>query len=167
MEINEALCEEILDGWLGLSTAISNDRLVSAMTYNESMVCGALYRQQQLDGQPLTATDLCASLRILKPQMNVILNGLEQRGLIRRVRSQKDRRQMHILLTEQGVPFYEEAHRKLLALPQGLVDRLGEEKMRRFAAMMQEVARCFEDMTAKSDAGKLTAEKRSGEQYEK
>ena len=38
---NQVLCERILDGWLKMSTAISNERLVSVMTYNESMVCGA------------------------------------------------------------------------------------------------------------------------------
>ena len=35
-EANDAqdLCERILDGWLKMSTAISNERIVSAMTYN-------------------------------------------------------------------------------------------------------------------------------------
>lgn len=72
----EELQEELLDGWLQMSTVICNERLVSAMTYNESMVCGVLYRNRQ---KCVTATDLCAKLRILKPQMNAILNGLQNR----------------------------------------------------------------------------------------
>ena len=68
----EELQEELLDGWLQMSTVICNERLVSAMTYNESMVCGVLHRNRQ---KRVTATDLCAKLRILKPQMNAILNG--------------------------------------------------------------------------------------------
>lgn len=103
-EANDAqdLCERILDGWLKMSTAISNERIVSAMTYNESMVCGALYQVQSGGASLLTATRLCSRLQILKPQMNVILNGLEKRGLIRRERSSKDHRQVHILLTKEG-----------------------------------------------------------------
>lgn len=140
------LCEALLDGWLGMSTAISNERLVSAMTYNESMVCGALYRQRCAGAQPLTATELCAELQILKPQMNVILNRLEQQGMIARARSRKDRRQVEILLTEQGVPVYEAAHREILEFPQALIDRLGAEKMRMFAQMMREVAAGFQEL---------------------
>ena len=38
MSEKEMLSEELLDGWLSMSMAIWNERLVSAMTYNESMV---------------------------------------------------------------------------------------------------------------------------------
>ena len=79
----EELQEELLDGWLQMSTVICNERLVSAMTYNESMVCGVLHRNRQ---KRVTATDLCAKLRILKPQMNAILNGLQNRGMLERCR---------------------------------------------------------------------------------
>ena len=122
---NQVLCERILDGWLKMSTAISNERLVSVMTYNESMVCGALYQMKNRGALSLTATQLCRRLQILKPQMNVILNGLEKRGLIRRERSSEDHRQVHILLTREGERVYAAAHQGLLALPQGLIDRLG------------------------------------------
>lgn len=142
----QALCERILDGWLKMSTAISNDRLVSAMTYNESMVCGALYQVQSGGTSPLTATQLCRRLQILKPQMNVILNGLERRGLIRRERSSQDHRRVHILLTEAGRNVYARAHQELLALPQGLIDRLGAEKMSTFADLMHTVAENFQKM---------------------
>ena len=112
---NQVLCERILDGWLKMSTAISNERLVSVMTYNESMV-------------------------------NVILNGLEKRGLIRRERSSEDHRQVHILLTLEGERVYAAAHQGLLALPQGLIDRLGAEKMSMFADLMHTVAENFQEM---------------------
>lgn len=143
MTNRELLSEELLDGWLAMSLAISNERLVSAMTFNESMVCNLLYRQQKKGLLPLTATDLCSRLQILKPQMNVILNRLEKNGMIERIRSEEDRRNVHILLTEKGIPLYEEAHREILRLPEGLVERLGEEKIQSFARMMKEVAECF------------------------
>ncbi|MDD6661314.1 MAG: MarR family transcriptional regulator [Lachnospiraceae bacterium] len=152
-EANDAqdLCERILDGWLKMSTAISNERIVSAMTYNESMVCGALYQVQSGGASLLTATRLCSRLQILKPQMNVILNGLEKRGLIRRERSSKDHRQVHILLTKEGENVYASAHQELLALPQGLIDRLGAEKMSLFADLMHTVAENFQEMRDQSE----------------
>lgn len=114
------------------------------MTYNESMVCGVLHRNRQ---KCVTATDLCAKLRILKPQMNAILNGLQNRGMLERIRSEADRRQVYLQLTKEGCACYERAHQELLALPQGLIEQLGEEKMRQFAGLMHEVAEKFPDIS--------------------
>ena len=146
MTQRELLREELLDGWLALSISIINERLVSEMTFNESMVCNLLYRQQKKGGRPLTATDLCGRLHILKPQMNVILKGLESRGMIRRIRSETDKRNVHILITEEGIPVYEKAHEQILRLPDGIIERLGEEKVRELVRLVREVTSCFNSM---------------------
>ena len=143
---DENLCEELLNGWLAMSLAISNERLVSAMTYNESMVCHMLYRQDREGLPPMNATELCRKLQIQKPQMNVILNRLEKNGLIERTRSIVDKRNVELRLTESGVSQYVEAHREILRFPAALIGRLGKEKAANFAAMMQEVALCFHDI---------------------
>lgn len=146
MEKYEELSEKLLDGWLSLSMSIWNERLVSAMTYNESMVCNLLYKQYQEESRLLTATDLCARLHIRKSQMNVILNNLEQREMILRSRSSEDKRNVYIELTGEGRRVYEKAHRDILNLPRELINRLGEDKIRTFAATMKEVAACFDEM---------------------
>lgn len=140
------LSEDLLEGWLRMSMTIWNERLVKAMTYNESMVCNLLYKKYKTDGEPLTATYLCEKLQIRKPQMNVILNGLEKDGMIMRSRSQNDKRNVEIVLTEKGVPVYEKAHAEILRLPEALITRMGEQKSRILADMMHEVADCFMDV---------------------
>ncbi len=67
---------------------------------------------------------VCEAQRILKPQMNAILNGLQNRGMLERIRSEADRRQVYLQLTKEGCACYERAHQELLALPQGLIERL-------------------------------------------
>ncbi len=150
MEEKDQLSEALLDGWLSMSMSIWNERLVTAMTYNESVVCNLLYKQKNRGDAPLTATDLCARLRIRKPQMNVILNQLEKNEMIKRSRSLTDRRNVHIILTEKGIQMYEKAHREILRLPEALIARLGEEKIRTFAATMKEVAACFDEVAGKA-----------------
>ena len=83
-DTKDQMSEALLDGWLQMSTAISNERLVKAMTYNESMVCGFLYRQRKEEGEALTATELCRRLSMKKSQMNLVLNRLESQEIIRR-----------------------------------------------------------------------------------
>lgn len=146
MEKYDELSEKLLDGWLSMSISIWNERLVSAMTYNESMVCNLLYKQYLEAGRRLTATDLCNKLHIRKSQMNVILNNLEKREIILRSRSGEDKRNVYIELTGEGRRVYREAHKDILNLPRELIERLGEEKARVFAATMKEAAVCFEEM---------------------
>lgn len=146
MTKKEAIDEALLDGWLSMSMSIWNERLVTAMTYNESLVCNRLYKRQKQGGEMLTATELCASLRIRKPQMNVILNGLEKNGLIARVRSRTDKRNVYLALTEEGKLIYEKAHQEILRIPAAVSERLGEEKSAAFAALMKEVASCFNEI---------------------
>ena len=67
--------EKILGAWLKLSTAICNERIVSELPYNESLVCGILHENAvERPEEKITATDLCEKTNIQKSQMNRILN---------------------------------------------------------------------------------------------
>lgn len=153
MEEKRQLSEELLEGWLRMSMTIWNERLVSVMTYNESMVCNLLYKQYKAQSTPLTATYLCDKLQIRKPQMNVILNRLEKDGMITRSRSQVDKRIIEIVLTEKGIPIYEQAHMEILRLPLAIIERMGEEKAGSLAVLMHEVADCFGDVMKDASGG--------------
>lgn len=148
MDERTELREELLDGWLRMSMTIWNERLVKTMTYNEAVVCNLLYKQHKKDGAPLTATYLCEQLQIRKPQMNVILNRMEQEGKITRTRSVNDKRNVEILLTADGIRSYETVHEEILRLPEALITHLGEEKSKIFADMMHEVAGCFGEIVS-------------------
>ena len=80
--------EKVLNAWLKLSTAICNERIVSELPYNESLVCGILH-ENAVDHpeKKITATDLCEKTNMQKSLMNRTLNSLEEKGLIFRKRS--------------------------------------------------------------------------------
>ena len=66
----KALNERLLEVWLELSMAINNERVVSDVPFNESLICNILYRAQMQDpDNRLTATDLCNATKMLKSQM--------------------------------------------------------------------------------------------------
>ena len=104
------LNEELLFVWLQLGNVIDNQRLVAELPFNEALVCGLLSRSDV----PLTASDLCNLTRILKSQMNAILCSLEQKGLIKRQKSQNDRRQIELYLLPDGITRYNASHQKTL-----------------------------------------------------
>jgi len=125
MQLNEAL----LGAWLKLSTAINNSRLVSEMSYNESLICNILYRNvAECPEKTLTATDLCDETKILKSQMNRILTQLEEKNLIIRERSSEDKRKIYIRLTSDQSNAYLKQHEQILKLLDDVIAKLGKEQ---------------------------------------
>lgn len=125
MQLNETL----LGAWLRLSTSINNSRVVSEISYNESLICNILYRNAlEHPEQKLTATDLCQETKILKSQMNRILTQLEDRNLITRERSSEDKRKVYISLSDQQSNAYLKQHAQILSLLDTIIEKLGKEQ---------------------------------------
>lgn len=121
--------ELLLNAWLRLSTSINNARLVSDMTYNESLICNILYNHSKSeDNSTITATDLCNMTNILKSQMNRTLNQLEKKNMITRERSTTDKRQIIITMNLEQCHTYENQHLKILKILDAVIDQLGVEK---------------------------------------
>ncbi|MGN1267251.1 MAG: MarR family winged helix-turn-helix transcriptional regulator [Dorea sp.] len=123
------LSEEILDAWLRLSQSVNNDRVVTDLSYNESLICNILYRAQaKTPDREITATDLCSETKILKSQMNRTLNILEEKELILRERSTSDKRRVLIRLNPAHLKTYEIQHQKILNLIDAIISEIGDEK---------------------------------------
>ncbi len=125
----DTLHESLLNSWLRLSTSINNARLVSEMTYNESLICNILYKHSKSNSsEAITATTLCHMTNMLKSQMNRTLNQLEKKNMITRVRSEKDKRQIFISMNLEQCHAYEKQHIRILQILDAVINQLGEEK---------------------------------------
>lgn len=126
----ENMSEDLLNIWLRISTSVINSRLVSDLSYNESLVCNILYHAQKNEPeQLLTATDLCNATKMLKSQMNRTLNQLEEKKLITRIRSSSDKRQVFVEFNLDTADIYLEQHQKILALVDNIIEHFGPEKI--------------------------------------
>lgn len=121
--------EDLLDAWLRLSISVNNPRLVTEITYNESLICNILYKHAHSNAsKPLTATDLCKMTNMLKSQMNRTLNQLEERELISRERSTIDKRQVFVTMNMQQCQIYETQHEQILCILDAVISKLGKER---------------------------------------
>lgn len=132
------LNEELLTVWLRLTNVIDNQRLADGLPYNEALVCGLLA------GGCRTAGDLCAETRILKSQMTAILHSLEAKGIVRRQRSQHDKRCVELHLLPEGAARYAAGHRQTLELVDRLICAMGEEKIRILLPLLRQVTEIFD-----------------------
>ena len=129
MQDTENLNEELLDAWLKLSISVSNERMDSEMPYNEALICNILYwNHKKYPDRLLTATDLCRETKMLKSQMNRTLNNMEEKKLIRRERSNRDRRHVFITLNLEESDIYKKQHAKILHLIDTVIEKFGKEK---------------------------------------
>ena len=135
----------LLDAWLNLTSTLWNTRLVSSMTFNEAHVLGILLRREA-DDVPMTATDLIRHTRQLKSQMNKILTTLEGRGYISRVRAERDKRMIHIHLSQEGRQAYCDQHQHVEAILSTLIDRIGADRAQSIARELSEITEILDEI---------------------
>lgn len=145
--------EALLRAWLGLTAAICNRRMVSGLTFNEAVVCNHLrYQQENCPDSPLTATDLCEKTSLLKSQMNGVLASLEQQGYLTRSRSDRDRRQVYLALTEDGDRAYQKAHEQASDLLRELVTEIGTGTADKLTAQFEHIIASIQSIRQQKEA---------------
>ncbi|MDO5400782.1 MAG: MarR family transcriptional regulator [Eubacteriales bacterium] len=132
-----AVTELLLDSYLRFSTAISNERVVSELPYNEALICNLLYRRFP---QTCTATELCDQTRMQKSQMARTLNEMEEKRLIVRSRSREDRRQVAVALNREGADAFFRQHSRTLALVQAISEKMAPDRVQALARLLDEAA---------------------------
>lgn len=134
------LQEELLRAWMAMEVCIRGNRLLSTFSMNEMLVCNLLFQRQQENGAPVTATELCAHTRLLKSQMNRLLNDMESRDLICKERSATDKREVHVRLKDTALPCYLREHEHVLNIVGQVCASLGAEDAQRLAVLMNRAA---------------------------
>lgn len=148
--------ESLLNAWLRLSTSVINPRLVSEMSYNESLVCNILYNSYcESPGKKITATDLCRETKMLKSQMNRTLNLLEKKKIIVKERSQEDKRQIWISFDLENAQLYKTQHDRILKLVDTIINRVGEEQAEQAIHLINALADAADDVINDLQKGTL------------
>ncbi len=145
MELNLPQNELLLNTWLRLSTSIINSRLVSEMSYNESLICNLLYTKTKA-GLSVTATELCRLTKMLKSQMNRTLNLLEAKNLILRERSTEDKRQIMIRFNMQHADQYEKQHKEILKIVDYVMEKLGPHETTQAIALFSKISNIADEL---------------------
>lgn len=145
--MTDELCDSLLEAWLSLSAAVRNERIVQTMTFREVFVCNILYRAQS-SKQDIASSDIVRRTGMLKSQVNKVLDALEDRGLIKRERSEEDHRFILIRLTSKGSSAYEKEHAHVLIILQRLTGRLGEKETETLVHELNNVSAIMADISS-------------------
>ena len=75
----------------------------------------------------VTITQIIERLQIAKPTASQMLNSLEEKGLIERIRTNEDRRVVYVKLTEKGTETLVKTHKRFSELTRAIIKKLGKE----------------------------------------
>ncbi|HEX6660999.1 MAG TPA: MarR family transcriptional regulator, partial [Sphingomicrobium sp.] len=92
----------------------------------------------------LRPTELFRALMVSSGGMTDRLRRLEERGLVRRIPSQEDRRSMLVELTAKGRRLIEKAWREDMDVENAIVAQLGERDREQLARLLAELAQIME-----------------------
>jgi len=93
---------------------------------------------------PVTVSELASHMAVTPATMSLVLDRLERRGYVVRVRDQKDRRRVHVRLTSAGVRVREAGSVLDPARVEALVARLTSEERTRAIEGLALLARAAE-----------------------
>ena len=137
--------EDLLQAWINMSVMIRGNRMVSNFSFNEIVVCRILH-SRLADGEPVTASELCQRMQLLKSQINKILTSMESRGYVERRRSETDKRKIEIHLTESAIAVYEQEHERILSIIRHVEESLGDEQARTLTCLLNQTVEAIEQM---------------------
>lgn len=145
--------EALLAAWIDMSMNIRGNRLLSRLSFNEIVVCSILYRSRNDGDGMLTATDLCNRTKLLKSQLNKVLNEMEKKGLIERIRSVEDKRKIFLKMREENLSVYLEEHEKVMNIVHRISLSMGEGKVQTLTSLIVEVVELMEQYMADEKMG--------------
>ena len=102
----------------------------------------------------MTATDLCNKTKILKSLMNLTLNNLEKKEMIRRVRSKKDKRQYYLVLNEEHIDVYNREHKRIIGLIKEATKELNDTEIQTIIDVLGKITDSMEDYYGNSGIGR-------------
>lgn len=150
MESKRQKEEQLLHAFLEMSAYIRGNRILSRFSFNEIMICNLLYRRQSVGEQAATATEIVAWTKLLKSQVNHILTGMEEKGLISRTRSENDKRIVYITLREDALPLYLQEHEYVLQIMDLIYETMGSEKMQTLIELVSQATTIVDEFQRRS-----------------
>mgnify|MGYP002707235311 CR=1 FL=1 len=136
--MEKELQENLLQAWVEMSVCIRGNRMLSQVSFNEIVICGILYRNALWKEAPLTATDLCERMKLLKSQINRLTTAMEEKGLICKRRSMEDKRKIYLELQEKGRGLYEQEHKRVMKILDAVTEALGEDGVEQLTGLVKE-----------------------------
>lgn len=119
--------EDLLNAWLKMSVCIKGNRILKELSFNEITILNALNKGD------LTFKMILDKTKMLKSQLNRVLNDLIKKNFIVSYTNNNDKRSIIYSLNDQNRNVYDNEHKRILKMMNLIKENLGEEETKRLA----------------------------------
>ena len=123
-------------------TAVSKN--YRKMNMNDLLVCNLLYDNEEKN-MLTQVKDISTYMQISRPAVNTILNRLEDRDVIARIRLKEDRKSVYVQLTKNAYNLYEVEKQKLFEFMEKVINSLGEADTFKLITLLEKVNNILEE----------------------
>lgn len=120
-------------------------KLLPNISQGEFFVLKHISRVMENHPEGVTVSDLAKMLKNAPPTTSRFLNNLEEKGWIVRKVNTEDRRNVHVILTEEGKKIQISMDMVMDEFMDTVVNRLGDEKAELLIELIQEVTSIMEE----------------------
>lgn len=139
--MEEALREQILEAWVGMTCMIKNSRLTEGLTYNEAILMMFAYQNHRVDGMgEISVGALLRKTNMLKSQISRTVESLTEKGLIEKMRGEEDGRTLQLKISSKGMAVFTPIHNRSLAMVDRVLALIGTEDAEAFVRIYQQLS---------------------------
>ncbi|MDF2699069.1 MAG: hypothetical protein K0Q49_625 [Haloplasmataceae bacterium] len=115
-----------------------SNNYLEEMNFNEIFVCSILINMENegYEDAKIQVKDLSEKLKISRPALNAIINKLEDKNFVERVRIKGDRKSVYVKLTEKSYQIYYHEQEKMVGLMNNIVSKMGIEDTVKFIELL-------------------------------
>ncbi|WP_172194397.1 MarR family winged helix-turn-helix transcriptional regulator [Saccharibacillus qingshengii] len=133
------LINRFLESWLAIEREMG---LVVRRQMQEDLTNDQYYLLQHImQCGPRTSSELAETFKVVKSSITAIVTRLVDRGLIERTRSEEDRREVYLSLTEHGQRIAEQVERRISESVGGYLSHFEQKEIEMVMSAFEKLAR--------------------------
>ncbi|MCL2548721.1 MAG: MarR family transcriptional regulator [Symbiobacteriaceae bacterium] len=114
----------------------------NSFPHRSFFLLGFLHRQEYEGSDPVSQSGIASELRLAAPTVTLMLNDLENSGLVERTRDSKDRRIVRVRLTPKGDETLQEQIKLHRQRVEKLLQCFGEDNASQLIALLRRMVNC-------------------------
>lgn len=122
-----------------MGEVLISDKISETLTPDQNAMLRYIHKQQ-----PCTSSALSKAFYVKKSAITAIINRLFKKELIKRKRSNDDRRIVYLLLTDKGEQLYKETSQQTSHIVASLMSQFDDEEIRSFMNTYEKLANTLE-----------------------
>lgn len=124
----------------------ANLKAQTGIPQSEFMVLQRIACGQKENSEGITISELSNMVQISKPAVSQVVNALEEKNLVERITTKKDRRVVFVVLTKEGENTISEIHKLMSGKLNSVLERMGEQNSADFLRLFKQFAEIMSEV---------------------